>query len=219
MRLVTWNCQSGSAQQRVEQLRQLKPDVVVLQECRQPGAGVSWRRYSKYKGLAVQLVGDGWHGEAIPIPADTPLGVLPFRVRGPVPLTVVGVWTLREPTYVRHFLKAMEAIRPQLPEGPLVVMGDFNSTPKLNADHAELLRVLDEECGLVSAYHHFSGVRHGEEHHPTLYHLRKRERPFHIDFCFTPKGWTSRLVDVTVGSYDDWKDSDHRPLMVELDLS
>ena len=207
---------------RIDQLQSLRPDVVVLQECRQPteaDADVPWRRYSKYKGLAVKVTGAGWTGRAIPVPEGTPLGVLPMQVSGPVTLTVVGVWTLREPSYVAHFLTGMAALKRHLPDGPLVVLGDFNSTPKLNRDHRDLVRVLAEEYGLVSAYHLWHRVEHGQERHHTHYHRCRQASSWHIDFCFIPRAWADRLVRVDVGGYDEWPSSDHRPLAVELDLT
>ena len=68
-----------------------------------------------------------------------------------------------------------------------------------------------EDAGCVSAYHAFTGVPHGEEPIATHYFLTRRERPFHIDFCFVPRAW--QLDDVSIASFEEFASlSDHRPI-------
>ena len=185
---------------------------------------VRWRGSLAHKGHAASVVGQGWTGHALPLPEDTPLSVLPAQVTGPLAFTVVGVWTQPEPSDVEHLLRGIDALRPHLPEGPLVVMGDFNSntrwdrpgTPQKN--HARLVQTLAEEFGLHSAYHYVHGVEHGQERHPTHYFQFREDQPFHIDYVFVPREWADRLTRVDVGTFEDWPTSDHRPLLVELDL-
>jgi endonuclease/exonuclease/phosphatase family metal-dependent hydrolase len=75
------------------------------------------------------------------------------------------------------------------------------------------------ELGLVSSYHHYYGEAHGTETRPTFYLHRNKRRPYHIDYCFVPEGWASYIQSVQIGSYEDWqKHSDHRPLLVDLNL-
>jgi endonuclease/exonuclease/phosphatase (EEP) superfamily protein YafD len=186
--------------------------------------GVPWRGDSEHKGLAVSAVGKGWSGQEVPLLPDTPISVLPVVVSGPVTLTVVGVWTQKVPTYTEHLLNGLAAIKPVLPAGPLVVMGDFNNHPRWDnpatphRNHAAIVQALGDDFGLVSAYHHFHGVEHGSDSHPTLFFQFDQNRPYHIDYIFVPREWVRHITRVVVGSYDDWKDSDHRPLSVTLDL-
>jgi endonuclease/exonuclease/phosphatase family metal-dependent hydrolase len=71
--------------------------------------------------------------------------------------------------------------------------------------------------GLVSAYHHSHNEPHGRETRPTYYFHWKKDRPYHIDYCFVPQAWADKIVRVEIGSYEDWKEySDHRPLLVEI---
>ena len=73
--------------------------------------------------------------------------------------------------------------------------------------------------GLVSAYHRFFGEDQGAESRPTLYLLKKRERPYHIDYCFIPESWVPNLTSVAVGAYETWiTASDHCPLVVDIAL-
>ena len=71
--------------------------------------------------------------------------------------------------------------------------------------------------GLVSAYHSFHGLTHGQERHATYFHLSKADQPWHIDFCFVPEGWAASITRAEVLDGDGWaRRSDHRPLVVEV---
>jgi endonuclease/exonuclease/phosphatase family metal-dependent hydrolase len=46
---------------------------------------------------------------------------------------------------------------------------------------------------------------------------RKREKPYHLDYCFLSRDLLERVTDVRVGEYEDWIGlSDHMPLIVDL---
>jgi hypothetical protein len=60
----------------------------------------------------------------------------------------------------------------------------------------------------------------GLESRPTYYHLWNKHSSFHIDYCFVPSSWAKQIAQVDVGGFDDWKGlSDHRPLVVDIDLA
>ena len=49
---------------------------------------------------------------------------------------------------------------------------------------------------------------------------RKIDRPYHIDFCFASLNLIDKLESVKIGAYEKWtKHSDHKPLIVNFDLS
>jgi endonuclease/exonuclease/phosphatase family metal-dependent hydrolase len=119
-------------------------------------------------------------------------------------------------------VKAVQAYRSLFEAAPTVLLGDLNSNAiwdrshPADLNHSALIRLLDG-LGLVSSYHHFFGEAQGEETRPTCYLLWKKERPYHIDYCFVPTSWATRIRQVEVGSYDSWKQhSDHRPLVVDI---
>jgi hypothetical protein len=71
--------------------------------------------------------------------------------------------------------------------------------------------------GLVSAYHSRYAEAQGRETRPTFFLYRHQQRPYHIDYCFLPTTWLSRIRDVTVGDHAAWASkSDHMPLTVDL---
>ena len=46
--------------------------------------------------------------------------------------------------------------------------------------------------------------------HPTLYMYRKKDKPYHIDYCFVSADLAEKLESVEIGAYDQWVQySDH----------
>jgi endonuclease/exonuclease/phosphatase family metal-dependent hydrolase len=107
--------------------------------------------------------------------------------------------------------------------GPRLVGGDLNvmGTGYGAAGFRRLAGELSD-LGLRSAYHAFFEEHFGAESRATYFHHRRRDRPFHIDFCFLSADLLERVRHVEVGAYDDWvagaagSVSDHVPLVVEL---
>jgi len=114
--------------------------------------------------------------------------------------------------------KALEHYRSFLETGPIVVAGDFNNhvqwdKPDKPGNHINTVDQLGN-LELVSAYHHARSVLPGGETEHTLLWGKLK---FHIDYCFIPKDWQSRLESVNVGPEADWKGiSDHLPLIIDL---
>lgn len=156
--------------------------------------------------------------------AGTPWSIVPFRVGGPFAFTALLVWTRKEHEYLLGLDASLTAYSRLLTNGPAVVLGDFNSNvawdnPRLATDFSRLSRRLNDEFGLHSAYHTWFNEAYGSETRATHYFWRKKSRPFHIDFCFIPEGWLSKIRNVSVPDEEPWSDlSDHRPLLVDLDL-
>jgi endonuclease/exonuclease/phosphatase family metal-dependent hydrolase len=146
------------------------------------------------------------------------------EVVGPTNFLLIAVWAKRNERspYVEGVVRAVELYRDLFIQYPTVLLGDLNSNARWDAEHAaglnhSALVSMLSELGLVSSYHHFHSEAHGEEKQATSYFQWKENCPFHIDYCFIPKAWTSRLQSVEVGAYAEWKNySDHRPLLVEL---
>lgn len=74
-----------------------------------------------------------------------------------------------------------------------------------------------EEKGIFSTYHLHHKQIQGKEQHPTYYMYRHRDKPYHIDYCFTSTDMIEQLKSVEIGEYDAWiKYSDHVPVIVTL---
>lgn len=147
-----------------------------------------------------------------------------MTVHGPVDFNLLAVWSQKRPTYVRSIWHGLDVYLQFLKAAPSVVAGDFNSHSKwdqsdLARNHTTLVAKLRDEFDLVSAYHSFPTEGIAAQEEPTLYWQWQENQGFHIDYCFIPNDWTSKIRDVNVGDFDNWKDkSDHRPLVVDLNF-
>ena len=220
MRLTTWNCFRGKTPDHcLELLEPLRADLITLQECSRPDGddtSVIWRGTDPAYGTAVVSTQAAVQLKSISIPSLDPL-VVPVRVHAPRPFVFVGVCTHRP--YNAVAWEAMSACVAASEGLPVVAAGDFNSSPGVSGQaraSAQFLERMRNELGLVSVYHHFFGEKHGVETRATFYHHWKESKPFHIDYCFIPEGWVDRLAGVEVGTFAAWRQSDHRPLTVDL---
>jgi hypothetical protein len=227
-RVTTWNSCGGTVASRLAMLQPLMPDLVFLQECR-PVAGLAadgelcQRTVNARKGLALASPTGRFSLTPVEPRSNTSGGCLAARVEGHDNFHVLGIWAQKNGGYVQDVLKSLRSHDDLLQAGPVIVLGDFNSgvplTEGSNASlgHHELVRHLETELNLVSAYHQVHNIAHGAEQHATYFHRRKAIDPWHIDFCFLPKQWAKRIVDVTVGDDETWSlHSDHRPVTVTI---
>ena len=201
------------------ELAPLRADIVTLQECRLPrnkSRSVIWRGTDPHQGMAVVSNRTELEIEPVKLPYLHPT-VVPVVVHAPQQFVFIGVWT--HPPYDKVAWKAMSACVEAADDRPVVAAGDFNISPGVQGQQRSALRFLKrmrDELGLVSAYHHLSGETPGMETRATYFHQKKESKPFHIDYCFVPEGWVDRLVGVEIGTFEDWPQSDHRPVTVDL---
>jgi endonuclease/exonuclease/phosphatase family metal-dependent hydrolase len=226
LRLVTWNCLSGSIERRVKDLESFDADIIVLQECAKPAEQNSarlWFGDNKNKGVGV-VARNGYQMEALNERA-VQHSVFPVRMSGPLSFNLLAVWAQRIPSYLTAINNGLTGYSQFIKEKSCVMTGDFNSPmqneiKKLNGKtrHQELIERLKNEYRLASAYHTFHPVNEIQPEQPTQYHRPMKNYPFHIDYCFVPIEWTSSITQVQIGGFEEWVDkrSDHRPVFVEL---
>jgi hypothetical protein len=198
----------------------------VIQECAKPETESEtclWFGDNPRQGITVKAT-NGYRVYALPREPDVPKFVFPVDVRGPQNFTLLAVWSKggQKYRYVMGVVKAVEAYRSFFESSPTVLIGDLNSNAiwdthhRVGLNHSALISLL-LELGLVSSYHYFFGEAQGRETRPTCYLLWNKERPYHIDYCFIPTAWASRITQVKIGTDEEWsKYSDHRPLLVEV---
>jgi len=224
MRIVTWNCCRGKFAAKTPFVRELAPDVAVIQECARPEAEspqVRWVGDNPNQGLAVLTSAD-FAAEPIAVDAEVPRWMVPFRIIGPVEFTLVAVWALPDRgSYSRAVCHGIDALAGLIASGPTVMAGDFNSNPVFDRKRRDWTYATIEArlhaLGLASAYHAVHGEAPGAETRATYYHMWRQDLAYHLDYCFVPRAWIPSLQRVDVGSFDDWKGrSDHRPVTVEI---
>lgn len=228
MRLVTWNCCSGDVYTRLKQLARLTPDLVVLQEVAQPtprvnGPVVDWRGTSARKGVAIVSCTPGYALTPVDASPDVAPRTAAAVAHAREPFLLVNLWAHPRPSYADDAIATIRAWRALAPGLPLVVAGDFNvelRAPFATAQHRRLGQCLHDECGLVSAYHAHHGLPYGADGEvPTYRHLRNARRTWHIDYCFLPAAWASRIRSVDVVDGRAWRTrSDHSPVVVDVDV-
>jgi exodeoxyribonuclease III len=231
MKIVTWNCQHAF-EKKAEFIFFGAPDIAVIQECSKKSAEAPFKGYlgqwvgdSPNQGLGV-FYRNHWSLSRLDEPKeDDPKWIVPFRVQGPVNFTLIAVWACatkgrRGENYIGQIHLALTRRAEWFRRPPVVMAGDFNSnaifdkkTPRDN--HSSMVDAL-KNYGLESAYHSHYKKEHGIDEAPTFHMYRKAEKPFHLDYIFSPIGWHAGM-SVKIGTHDEWATkSDHCPLTVEM---
>jgi hypothetical protein len=231
LRLLVWNC-SGRLHDKVSELAELGPDIAVLPECACPevllrrvsparlGARtLLWDGTLPSRGLAVATFGP-WRAHLSPTHRARSGSTLPVRLTGPAQLDLVGVWARPPRPDVGHRTgpeplgQALARVLPGLGDAPAVLAGDFN-----RALARTRLRTVLAEAGFVSAYHHVRGLSPGEETEATFYRLRRFPSRHHLDHVLVDGRTASAIRTVELHGGSRWSAwSDHRPMVVELEL-
>jgi len=137
-------------------------------------------------------VSEGYRISSLPS-REAPRYTIPVQVAGPLSFLLLAVWSKTDLNfrYVKGIIRAVDCYREMIAAQHTIIVGDFNSNRiwdykrPSDQNHSGLVRNL-EALGLVSAYHRFHGEEQGAETRPTLHLLKKRTRPYHIDYCFIP---------------------------------
>lgn len=234
LRIITWNCHHGTAEERYALLEKYKPDIAIIQEVRTPKRKEDehfvWIRSRQTENKCVAVFcSEELKISFTPVPTELPEIFMPIKVVGRFAFNLLAVWTLDDKNYTGSFEPILSACRKFL-SYPTIIAGDFNSTPKVRGknkkfNHHWLVETLERDFNLVSAYHTPTTIQpgHESESESTFFLHGHRDKPFHIDYCFVPKSWTIKCTKI--GSYDKWcnkekqgedKISDHCPLIVDL---
>src|SRR5262249_50262925 len=227
LRLVTWNCRSGTVAKRLADVAELDPHIVFLQECRSadniPGRLVGVRVGGR-KGIALLATDSAFRVAPAALPDNCGRASIAARFVYPVPFTLVGLWA-QGPHYVEEVLLTVGGCSRFARRGPVILMGDLNTGSRLGdgssltPNHSPVLDACTS-LGLVSAYHAFHRLDPGMETHATYFHQFNRSKPWHIDYCFVPRSWAPHLTKVDVVDSRKWASrSDHRPLLVEIETA
>lgn len=227
MRIVTWNCNLKLAT-KYDHLVGLQPDVAIVQECEElseryfPDARYYWIGQNQKKGLGVLV----FNQEATVDPSYKKQHAffLPLNLRDGSKILATWAFNHRAPGrfgegFDGSALNAINCYHQWFGDGEVIMAGDFNNSvvwdkPNGKYNFADIDSRLSQ-LGLVSAYHSHHDVAFGKEPDGTLFHTKKRDRPFYIDYVYVNK--STQLQNVSVGVYDEWIQlSDHVPVIVDI---
>ncbi len=228
---MTWNCKQGF-HKKIEHIAALAPDIAVIPECGNMATthptilptSYHWVGRNQHKGLAIysftnlKLVVGEEYDESIE-------WVVPIRATGQKQFNLLAIWAMNGPdrknSYVGRVHRALDHYSDFITERETIVIGDFNSSAVWDRqyrqeNHSQAVQRL-AEYGLISTYHAFYNEQQGQEISPTFYLYHHQHRHYHIDYCFVPQAWLTRISRVEVGRYEDWcQYSDHCPLIVDI---
>jgi len=213
MRIVTWNCRVGAFQRKAERVAAWQPDILVVQEVENLDSALLFAGHEQptfrhrasdpafplrstgvfsYTGTQIQSVDE----------QAAPFGFNRYEVRfGDLHFNLAAVWTWAtkvEADSYRQVHKGLERYDEWVRQRETVMLGDFNSNKAFRGKRWEDLEKLLDSLGFVSVYHATSGEPFGAEKRHTHFHLGHAESAFHIDYCFVPKAWESRITNVEV---------------------
>ena len=234
MKIITWNCQ-GAYRKKAHLIAETKPDIAIIQEC-EPLEKLSFKPdcpppFSSYwfgdskKGIGVFSY-TNYDFQLSQIYDPRIRHCIPLRVSGKHSFNMIATWAMNHPdkqfSYIGQIYLAINQYRSFIQETDTIITGDFNSNViwDRSAKPRNMGAVIRElEMGnMTSVYHHYFQEKYGRESKNTLFMYRKKEKGYHIDYCFVPKSWLPNLQYVEVGTYEQWTTvSDHSPLIVEFE--
>ena len=211
---------------KLNYIMRFNPDIVVIPECEKFGTQTSkrlWFGDNKNKGMGIFSYFD-FEFELAPNYNPIFKYIIPLIVKGPTNFNLLAVWAMNDSIDVRrrYIGQVWLAINyyQELLKEPLIIIGDFNwnaiwdakpSYP-LYGNLTDIIKILEGK-DIKCAYHSFYGKEFGAETKPTLFMHHDKNKPYHVDYCFTSKHF--ELENVEIGEYDDWaKKSDHMPLII-----
>lgn len=239
MKIITWNCKM-KFREDLQEVFPLKPDLLVISECENidrlnlPREGLPepsdafWIGDNQSKGLGV-FTFNGYKLELYENYSDEFKYILPLILsKEKEEFNLMGIWTKKvgdkkqgHNNYIRQVYLANIAYQEFLENENVIICGDFNSNliwerTGVDKNHQDVLDQLSKK-GIFSSYHHFFDEEQGKETQPTYYHYHKKDRPFHIDFCFLSKPLIEKLKLVSLGDFNSWIElSDHVPMTIEF---
>jgi len=224
MQITTWNCCRGKPEAKLPHLLTLNPDIAALQESAKAsallGATQLWYGDNPHQGLFNVAFND-FRLEPVKRRRTIAKFFFPMRVAGPTTFNLLSIWvkpSLRTRSYMDTLLRGISIYRDFIRSGRTIVLGDLNSAAYFGKAHLDFVEMMRKEFGLVSAYHEYFDVHHGDETHFTYFDRTQKGKPYHLDYCFIPKLWLRKLARVEVGTQSAWSHlSDHVPVTVELD--
>jgi endonuclease/exonuclease/phosphatase family metal-dependent hydrolase len=242
VRIVAYNfLRAGSAKRcghwsRV--IRNLKPDLVLAQECRPPQSSPNERfRHEPHDAFAWQPAGSrGWGSGLFARSASlVPISIPDYDgwiVGGEIRNTSWSerpfiVFSVHGPVGERGYIRTMQHILDRLAalrgRADLVLGGDFNVAVGYRQPSEQIRFVRGERDLLDRLANDFDLVSCWQAANPdrplvqTLRWMGNPSAPYHCDGIFVPRSWLPRLKSCRVVCGSRWRRlSDHNPVIAEF---
>jgi len=214
-----------------------KPDVLVVPECENPEklkfksntpapTDILWFGNNPNKGLGIFSYSD-FSFKVYKNYNPKIQYVIPLIVsNGRCKFTLFAIWANNpsdpDGQYVEQIWKALHYYKRLLKSKRTILLGDFNSNSIWDkkyriGNHSDVVDHL-KQLGITSAYHLHYRKAQGSEKHFTLFMYRHKNKPYHVDYCFTSADLSAKINSVDIGGFRYWSQySDHVPLIVSFD--
>jgi exonuclease III len=211
--------------------RHLDPDVMLIQECEEPG-GLSdfkanynyvWVGDNRKKGLAI-CVKKQHEFKEMELDHSQVKYFVGIELDD---MKIIGFWAMNDvqdprKRYIAQVWRGLKQLDGMLGNNTIIA-GDFNwntywdthlSYP-LYGNFKDVIELCSNK-GIYSAYHFVNKEPFGKEQQSTFYMHRKRTIPYHTDFIFASRELLDRSKELNIGQYETWVElSDHMPLLFD----
>ncbi|MCK5367221.1 MAG: endonuclease/exonuclease/phosphatase family protein [Cyclobacteriaceae bacterium] len=235
MRIIEWNCQ-GAFRKKNSKILAHNPDILIVPECEN-------ERKLQFGKLTPKPNDFFWHGDS----ENKGIGIFSYsdysfellkcfnpRFRYIIPLKVTGsgksfllfaIWAMdnKENERARYIGQIWLAINyySNYLNNDSIFIGDFNSNQIWDANdrvgnHTDMVNFLMKK-NIHSLYHSQEQSDQGKENEATFFMYRKKEKPYHIDYCFASDSIISNGFKLSIENINKWIEiSDHVPMIVDL---
>ncbi len=232
MRIITWNC-NMAFRKKWAKIMAFRPDILVLQECEHPSKYKAsqeipnineflWFGENEHKGVGI-LSFNNFHVKRARNYTPNFKYIIPIKVTGEQKIDLFAIWAMPDKkkanSYVGQIWNALQFYKISTRK-PTILIGDFNSNAQWDnsrkiGNHSQVVAFLRQKK-IESIYHLKTGETPSEERKPTIYLLKKLNKPFHLDYCFASKKMINQETTIQIGSVKDWLEwSDHMPLIID----
>ncbi len=218
---------------KCESIMRFDPDLLIIQECENPEKVIFkdlkkplidaiWVGDNKHKGLAVFSF-----SYKIKIPKfynPEHKYILPIKFNNSY---ILAVWAMNdkinpERRYIAQIWSALNEYKKYLKDD-IIIIGDFNSNkiwdndkPYRIANHSQVVEYLNN-YNIISLYHELNREDQGNESVNTFYLYRKKNKGYHIDYCFISNNLINNISNFRIGKFNEWINlSDHCPLILDI---
>ena len=232
MRIISWNS-NMAFRKKWNQIIKFKPDILVIQECEIESKYTKnqlipnynqfiWIGENQNKGIGIISFND-YNIKISKSYNKSFKYFIPIEVTGNHTFNLYAIWAMPNKnstlnSYVGQIWNAINFYDKVFKKDSILV-GDWNSNTiwdkkRKTGNHSQVVNFLDR-YNINSIYHELNHEIHGKESKPTLFLLKKKNKPFHIDYCFATKTLITQNTKIEIGNFEDWITfSDHMPVFI-----